>query len=208
MSPMHPLSDEVAQLARFVMSPTIGPEFLATISRVTAALASVPHALIGGQAVFFRGYRRFSKDVDVGVSTTVREAVKLLAAAGFRVVEGARLVDPATKIEVDVVHLPRAVIPRLRATDPIDLGGGVRARVIDVESLVALKVKIGRLQDEADVVELLKAGARPDRGVVVDLLKRLGEGSDTYDRLVARASTEQAAPLPSLDEDDGGDERG
>ncbi len=32
----------------------------------------------------------------------------------------------------------------------MDRGSGVRAPVIDLESLIALKVKIGRGQDEAD----------------------------------------------------------
>ena len=183
------------------MSETIGPGFLKTIAKVTTALAAVPHALIGGQAVFFRGYRRFSKDVDIGVSVSVRDAVKALVGAGLRVVAGARLVDPETKIEVDVVRMPRAVLPRLAQAEVMDLGGGVRARVLDLESLLALKVKIGRVQDEADVAGLLKAGAKPDRGVVLDLLRRLGETGDAYERLVERARQEEAQPPPGLDDE-------
>src|SRR5438105_1491723 len=91
----------IAELTRFVMSETIGPEFLATLKKVSDALAGSSHALIGGQAVFFRGYRRFSKDIDIGVGGSVRDTVRALVGAGLRSVEGARLVDPETKVQVD-----------------------------------------------------------------------------------------------------------
>lgn len=190
------------------MSPTIGPEFLATIARVTAALAGTPHALIGGQAVFFRGYRRFSKDVDVGVGTSVRDAVRALVAADLTALRGGRLVDPSTGVEVDLVRMPRAILPRLRQAEVMDLGGGVRALVIDVESLVALKLKMGRMQDEADVVELHKHGALPDREVVLRLLRGMGEdAADLYDRLAERARREgEVLPIEFQDQDAQADE--
>ncbi len=193
--------DDVGQLARFVMSDSIGAEFLRTIERVTTTLgAAMPHALIGGQAVFFRGYRRFSKDVDFGVIGSARDAVRALVHAGFELRQAARLRDPDTNVEVDVVRLPRAVLDRVRTAEILDLGGGVRAPVIDLESLVALKVKVGRLQDQADVVELLKSGAEPDRATVATLLGRLGEPAGAYDDLVEEARREASTPPPSLDD--------
>lgn len=85
------------------MSDTIGPEFQATIAKVERALAEVEHVLIGGQAVFFSGYERFSADVDVGVIVPVRDPCARMARGGFVHKVGARFVDPDTEVEVDVV---------------------------------------------------------------------------------------------------------
>lgn len=203
--PSVDLALHVGQMARFVMSPTLGPEFLATIARVGEALerSAVPHALIGGQAVFFRGYRRFTKDVDVGVGTSVREAVSALVRAGLRPLRGGRLIDPLSRVEVDLVRLPRVLLPRLAGAERLDLGGGVQGRVIDLESLVALKLKLGRLQDLADVVELLKHGARPEREVILRLARGLGEdAAAAYDQLLERARREAAlTPIEDQDQD-------
>lgn len=70
------------------------------------------------------------------------------------------------------------------------VGPGIDAPMIALAPLIALKIKMGRLKDLADVVELLKAGSIPDRNEVARLLKSLGEQPDSYDRLFERASKE------------------
>jgi len=182
--------ERVQRLARFVMSDTIGPEFLSSLARIERALVGFEHALIGGQAVFYSGYERFSGDIDVGVIRPVRDAAAALVKAGFRLREGARFVDPDTQVEVDVVKLPRVTIPYVKTPRRVDAGPGLVVPVLPLPALMALKMKVGRLKDEADVIELLKAGAVPDRDEVVRILRGLGETAEGYDRLVLRAKTE------------------
>ncbi|MCO5166481.1 MAG: hypothetical protein M9894_08965 [Planctomycetes bacterium] len=186
-------ADLVGRLARFVMSDTLGAEFLETLRRVEEALQGLDHALIGGQAVFFSGYPRFTEDVDIGVVVPVREAAARLARAGFRPVQGARFIHPTTKVEVDLVKLPRCTIPYVKRPARVTAGPALELPVLALPALVALKVKVGRLKDEADVVELLKHGAVPDRDEVVRLLRSMGEPAEGYDRLVRRAEEEGRA---------------
>lgn len=187
--------DEAAfgKLARFVMSETVGSEFLRTLARVERALAGVDHVLIGGQAVFFSGYERFSGDVDVGVIRPLRDVAALLQRAGFESRGGARFVDPETGVEVDVVKLPRCTIPYVKRPTLAKAAQGLDVPVLPLPALVALKVKVGRAKDEADVIELVKAGSVPDRDEVVRLLRSMGEPAESYDRLLERARKESQA---------------
>lgn len=173
------------------MSESLGAEFLETLARLEAALSGLDHAIVGGQAVFFSGYRRFTADVDVGVLTPVRDAARRLAAARFRHLRGARFVDPDTGVEVDLVKLPRCTIPYVRQAVRVKAGPALELPILGLPALVALKVKVGRSQDEADVINLLNAGSIPDRAEVVRLLRSLGEPAQSYDRLVERAERER-----------------
>jgi hypothetical protein len=183
--------DLVGQMARFVTSDTLGAEFIETLQRLETALKGIDHVLIGGQAVFFSGYERFSADVDVGVLRPVREVSTCLTNAGFVPVKEARFVDPRTHVEVDVVKLPRCMAPSVKEPRRVSAGPGLDVPVLGLAALVASKVETHRIQDEADVVELLKAGAVPDRAEVARLLRSLGRSSRSYDRLVARAEQEK-----------------
>lgn len=185
------MAERFGQLARFVMSETLGAEFLSTLERIERALIGVEHALIGGQAVFFSGYRRFTKDIDVGVGLPIKEVAARLVQAGFRNLRGSRFVDPDTRVEVDVVKLPRCALPYMKQPTRAQAREDLTVPVLGLAALVALKVKVGRAQDEADVVNLLKAGAVPDRAEVVGLLRRMGETAEGYDRMVARAEDEK-----------------
>jgi hypothetical protein len=185
--------DLVGRMARFVMSDTLGAEFLATLTRLEAALSGLDHAIVGGQAVFFSGYRRFTADVDVGVLTPVRQAARRLVEAGFRHLRGGRFVDPGTGVEVDLVKLPRCTIPYVRQAVRVRASAALELPILGLPALVALKVKVGRSQDEADVINLINAGSIPDRAEVVRLLRSLGETAESYDRLVERAAREKRA---------------
>lgn len=184
------MSPKLRRLAEFVMSETLGPNFLTTLRHIERALEGVEHVLIGGQAVYFSGYERFSKDIDIGVIRPIRGLAPLLLRAGFKHLRAARFVHPETEIEVDLVKLPRCTIPYVKRPRTAAAAPDLSVPMIDLAPLLALKVKTGRIQDEADVVELLKAKAVPDRLEVVRLLKRLGETAESYDRLVARAEQE------------------
>ncbi|HLY37228.1 MAG TPA: hypothetical protein VKU61_04290 [Candidatus Binatia bacterium] len=106
------------------------------------------------------GYERFTKDVDVLVyAADLHRAMTALRAAGFtgnRTPIGAKMRDPETAVDVDV--LGTAFEAEERA-----LSRSARARTalpaIPVAHLILMKLEGGRSKDYADVVELLKAGA-------------------------------------------------
>jgi hypothetical protein len=185
--------DLIGRMARFVLSDTLGAEFLDTLTRLEAALSGLDHAIVGGQAVFFSGYRRFTADVGVGVVTPVREAARRLGDAGFQHLRGARFVDPTTEVEVDVVKLPRCTVPYVRQPVRVMAGPTLELPILGLPALIALKVKLGRSQDQADVINLLNVGSVPDRAEVVRLLRSLGETAESYDRLIERAEREKRA---------------
>jgi len=149
--------------AAWVREVPVGPvdETLARVGRVLRE-ADVPFAVAGGFAVIEHGYERFTKDVDLLVyAADLLRAMKALRAAGLRggrTPIGAKMRDEGTGVEVDL--LGTAFEGDERA-----LARSVRARgllpVIPVVHLILMKLETGRLQDEADIVELLKAGASP-----------------------------------------------
>ncbi len=175
--------------SEFLVSPGMSPMIVTALDSVADALQGVEFALIGGQAVFLHGYQRFSKDVDIGVIVPVKQVAARLQNKGFRQLRGARFVEPRTSVEVDVVKLPRCAIPSVKSPE-LRRVGSHDLPVLDLETLIALKVKVGRIQDEADVVALLKTGREPDRARLVGLLRGLGEGVEPFDRLADRARRE------------------
>src|SRR5688572_31695046 len=118
------------------MSDTLGAEYLETLRRLEDALKDVEHVLIGGQAVFFSGYPRFTEDVDIGVIVPVKQAASRLVQAGFKVVQGARFVDPSTKVQVDVVKLPRCTIPYVKQPVHVQAATGLTLPVLPLPALV------------------------------------------------------------------------
>jgi len=176
--------------SEFLVSPGLSPTLVTALEALSDALQGVEFALVGGQAVFLHGYPRFSKDLDVGVIVPVKQVAARLVSAGFRQVGGARFTEPSTGVTVDVVKLPRCAAPSVKSPD-VHVVGSRRIPVVDLETLLALKVKVGRARDEADVVELLKAGRSPDRKRLAQLLRGLGEGTEGFDRLADRARREQ-----------------
>lgn len=176
--------------SEFLVSPGLSPTLVTALGALTDALQGVEFALIGGQAVFLHGYQRFSKDLDIGVIVPVKQVAARLLSKGFIQHSGARFTEPSTGVTVDVVKLPRCAIPSVKKPD-VHVVGSRSIPVIDLETLLALKVKVGRARDEADVVELLKSGRSPDRKRLVDLLRGLGEGTEGFDQLAERARREQ-----------------
>ncbi len=176
--------------SEFLVSPGLSPTLVTALEALSVALQGIEFALIGGQAVFLHGYQRFSKDLDVGVIVPVKQVAARLQSKGFVRVHGARFTEPSTGVTVDVVKLPRCAIPSVKSPD-LHIVGSRSVPVIDLEMLLALKVKVGRARDEADVVELLKAGRSPDRKRLIELLRGLGEGAEGFDQLAERAHREK-----------------
>jgi predicted nucleotidyltransferase len=131
-----------------------------TLERVDRILreAGIRFAVAGGFAVIEHGYERFTKDVDLLVlASDLFRAMDTLRSAGFtghRTPMGARMRDEGNGVQVDL--LGTAFEGDERA---IERAGHSRLTVIPVEHLVLMKIEAGRGKDEADVIELLKAGA-------------------------------------------------
>lgn len=135
----------------------------------------VRHALCGGVALSAYARPRATKDVDFLVGDDAFEF------------HGAIAVPPLSKvgtIAVDMVSLEPDLHALASELDAPTVSDGVN--VVSVEALVAMKLVARRLQDQADVVALLQAGA-----VDVDdcraWLAHRGFDVALYDSLVAKA---------------------
>src|SRR5438445_201713 len=149
--------------AAWVREAPVGPvdETLARVGRVLRD-ADIPFAVAGGFAVIGHGYERFTRDVDLLVyARDLSRAMQALRAAGLRggrTPIGAKLRDEHTGVDVDLVGTgfegdERALARSLRERRLLP--------VIPVGHLILMKLESGRSKDDADVVELLKAGASP-----------------------------------------------
>ncbi|MGE0707016.1 MAG: hypothetical protein AB7T09_03305 [Planctomycetota bacterium] len=185
----------------FLVTPGLPPTLVTALEALVDALDGFEFALIGGQAVFLHGYQRFSKDLDVGVIVPVKQVAARLRERGFVPAGGARFYEPLTRVSVDVVKLPRCAIPSVKAPDRYPVGAR-SIPVIDLETLLALKVKLGRARDEADVVELLKTGRALDAARLSQLLRGLGEEPASFERLAERARREQELEREGPPEDE------
>jgi hypothetical protein len=147
--------------AAWVREVPVGPVDEA-LERVDRRLrdAGITFAIAGGFAVIEHGYERFTKDVDLLVlASDLPRAMRVLRANGFsgnRTPIGARMREDRTGVQVDLLGTAfegdeRAIARAGR--------GRRRLGVIPVEHLVLMKLEAGRIQDDADIVEVLKAGA-------------------------------------------------
>jgi len=178
--------------AAWVREVPVGPvdETLTRVGRILRE-AGIHFAVAGGFAVIEHGYERFTKDVDLLVHAgDLSRAMKALRAAGFRggrTPIGARMRDERTNVDVDL--LGSAFEGDERA-----LARSSRARrllpVVPVEHLILMKLETARIQDDADVVALLKAGA-PGVTVARYLRRTWPELLPRFRQLAARARTER-----------------
>jgi hypothetical protein len=138
-----------------------------TMRRVAAALdaAAIPYAVVGGMAVNAHHHARTTKDVDFLVSAAGWATLKGLVAAGqFTPTPGRprRFADPATGVLFDILiagGFPGSGDPGpIAYPDPADVSVTIDdLRVVDLQTLVQLKLAAGRYQDLADVVSLIRA---------------------------------------------------
>jgi predicted nucleotidyltransferase len=122
--------------------------------------------VIGGHAVSFHGYPRFTHDVDVVVIPEERNVEALLAAlADFGFGSGALQVPDFLKPTTVVLGHPPAQIDIMTFIKGVDVGeawdrreagelDGVAVAFISREDLIANKRAVGRPEDIADVARL------------------------------------------------------
>ncbi len=138
-----------------------------TMRRVAAALtaAGVPYAVVGGMAVNAHRHSRTTKDVDFLVSAAGWATLKGLVAAGqFAPTPGRprRFTDPATGVLFDVLitgGYPGSGDPGpIAYPDPAAVSQTIDdLSVVDLPTLIQLKLAARRYQDFADVVSLARA---------------------------------------------------
>lgn len=148
-------------------------KFTKAAARLIQFLGEDRCAVAGGMAVNAHGYIRATRDVDVIVAMPLREAQKRLRGQGVeaRLFKGDSLDGDFDCLKGVIAVGPRAVdavpfdvLPELV---PLTLGGTIelvvrdqRLRVVDADTLIALKLRAGGPNDLYDVAML--AALHPD----------------------------------------------
>jgi hypothetical protein len=140
---------------------------LEKIARRLEAL-HIPYVLVGGMALFFHGYRRFTEDVDLIVTADgLRHLHEQLEGLGYLPLfpgsRGLRDAENGVRIEFLVAGefpgdgKPKPVAFPSPDEDPVEIAG---LRVVNLPRLVELKLASGmlpdRLKDLGDVQELIR----------------------------------------------------
>jgi hypothetical protein len=127
--------------------------------------AHIPYAVVGGMAVVFQGYRRTTNDVDLLLTRDgLAEFQRRFVPKNYRPFpgRGRRFIDRVNEVTIDILvtgAFPGAGRPGPVAfPDPNDVGTEIeRIRVLDLPTLIQLKLAARRHQDFADVVHLIRA---------------------------------------------------
>jgi hypothetical protein len=138
-----------------------------TMRRVAKRLEreNIPYAVVGGMAVFIHEHRRATNDVDILLTPEGFEAFRqLFVPKNYGAVPGRprRFVDRTSKITLDVLvtgKFPGSGKPGpIAYPDPATVAEVIdKVRVVDLLTLVELKLAARRHQDFADVVHLIAA---------------------------------------------------
>jgi hypothetical protein len=160
---MADLVAAVSRLRRFgqAMQPTI-PHVEDALGPTRALLeaAGVDYKLIGGLAVIHHGYERLTVDIDVLVDVgAVDKLAPLLETHGFTRVRDDQLRHDLSGVKIDVlvegVQMARPGAPLFPSPAKLR-GSAADPRIVALAPLCELKLYARRLQDLADVAELLK----------------------------------------------------
>jgi hypothetical protein len=138
-----------------------------TMQRVAKRLESknIPYAVVGGMAVFAHEHRRATNDVDILLTPDGFEAFRrLFVPKNYDPVPGRsrRFVDRSSDINLDILvtgKFPGSGKPGpIAYPDPAGVSEVIhKVRVVNLPTLVQLKLAARRHQDFADVVALVRA---------------------------------------------------
>jgi hypothetical protein len=171
---------------------------LATL-KTLARKEGIPLAIIGGLAAIHHGYERFTKDIDIVVESDNLDVLTRVAPQyGIKVIWK----DPHGWHKLQCEGVPVDVVPegqKPRNDAPCAIPGpahlGVRTGA-DYAALAGwMETKLGsyRVQDQADVVQVMKVSAA---GTLRRIRKRLGKTHTTFvrrfDEMYAAAKAEKA----------------
>jgi hypothetical protein len=139
----------------------------ATLRRLVQRLekANIPHAVLGGMAVYVHGHHRLTDDVDVLMTREgLAEFRRLFVPKAYETVAGRprRFTDRKNGVTLDILVtglFPGGGTPGpIAFPDPADVGEVIgKVHYINLPTLIQLKLAAGRYQDFADVVNLIAA---------------------------------------------------
>ena len=126
---------------------------------------NIPYAVVGGMAVFAHKHRRATNDVDILLTPEgFEEFRRSFVPKDYATVpkRTRRFVDRTNKVTLDVLvtgMFPGSGKPGpIAYPDPAEVAEiKARVRVINLETLIQLKLAARRYQDFADVVALIRA---------------------------------------------------
>lgn len=148
------------------------------------------YAIIGAIALSLHGYRRFTEDIDVLISPVFAEFLKANGSRYELSIRGETILliqHQPTGVQIDAVIQGRKPVDTSAYVfpDPAEVAVG-EDRVVDLATLINLKLAVNRVRDFADVVELIKRN--PDAKDVHDQIHpSLGE---LYEKAVHAAEAE------------------
>jgi hypothetical protein len=163
-----------------------------------------PSVLAGGWAVWRHGFvGRVTQDIDIVLpADRIVEFVRLAGVSGFDVVpqpEGRWPKVRHKETDVKVAILPENARPgtvaRLAPTTirhPLTMGGaGTSLVYVSLPALVELKIAAGRIGDEHDVVELIRANPGEVECIRQHLAAIHADYVGAFDVLVKRAEVQE-----------------
>lgn len=201
------LADELLAGRETMLTPQDLPGRYGRVVRAVNHLLDVmqcPSALAGGWAVWRHGFvGRVTQDIDVVLPTDrIAEFMRLAGVSGFEVLaqpEGrwpkARHKD--TDVKVDI--LPEGARPGTTAKPapttirhPLSMGGqGFALAYVTLASLVELKIAAGRIGDEHDIVELIRANSDQINVIRNHLSSIHADYVRAFDLLMARLESQE-----------------
>jgi hypothetical protein len=137
-----------------------------TMNRLVKRLekANIPYAIVGGMAVNAHRYRRTTGDVDVLLTPEgLAEFRRLFVEKYYKALpqRKRRFVDQTNEVPVDILEtglFPGTGKPGpIAYPDPAQVGETIdNIRVVNLETLITLKLAARRHKDLADVVDLIR----------------------------------------------------
>jgi len=169
---------------------------------------NIPIAIIGGAATIHHGYKRFTKDIDLVISTKdYANLVRVIHEYGFIMLkhsnymfemlfpdeQGAQYDLPNGK-SVRGVFLEVMKAGMNDTTEPYQMGVTKGVGFADLNSYIAMKLKAGRIQDQADIVHVLMAQNDKIQQVTDYIEWEYSELADDLQRLIRQIEKESRNP--------------
>jgi hypothetical protein len=201
------LADQLLERRKTMLAPQDLPGRYGRVVRAVDHLLSIlqcPSVLAGGWAVWRHGFvGRVTQDIDIVLpADRIEEFVRLASVSGFEVLEQpegrwpkVRHKDSDVKVDILPEDARPGTAAKLAPTTirhPLAMGAqGAMLTYVILPALIELKIAAGRIGDEHDVVELIRAN--PDQ---IDVIRRHLAGVhasyvESFDVLVQRGDTQE-----------------
>ena len=139
------------------------PKLVRVAQRLADMIEPESCVVVGALAIAVHGYVRATRDVDLVTRIPLSEARKRLAEHGVKavlkrgdVLEGDFSCIKGVLDGIDFDVLPLLVPIEWKSAVDVPLAGGAKLKVVDLRTLIHLKLRAGGPQDVLDVVMLLQ----------------------------------------------------